>query len=295
MPTVAVVDLGSNSSRLLVAEVQDGRIVAERDRRSVVTRLGQGVDATGTLAPEAIDRVLAALDDFAPAIRAADRNVAVLTSAVRDASNGPEFTRTIAERYGLDARTLPGEEEARLSYLGATSARDTTEPTLVIDIGGGSTELIVGQGDELRAFVSLQMGVVRFSERHLHADPPEHDELVAFAEDARAVLDAGRPREAPSVAIAVAGTATQLARIDTRGEAESVHGHVLSLGRIEELLARLAQVDLEERRLTPGLDPARAPTIVAGAALLAEVLRAYGMQAAEVSEHDILRGAALAT
>jgi exopolyphosphatase/guanosine-5'-triphosphate,3'-diphosphate pyrophosphatase len=174
---VAVVDIGTNSTRLLVAEVVDGRVAAELARESTVTRLGQGVDATGTLAGEAMERVYAVLDRYRSTIDEleAERTLAVLTSAVRDASNGPAFTATVRDRYGLDAREIPGTEEAALTFLGATSERDHTADAgeiVVIDIGGGSTELVVGHGGEVGFFTSLQMGVVRMTERHLHTDPP---------------------------------------------------------------------------------------------------------------------------
>ena len=166
---VAVVDIGTNSTRLLVAEVDgDGRMT-ELDRRSIVTRLGQGVDATGALADEAVARVFAALREYRSAIDAlgADSTVAVLTSAVRDAANGPDFMRRVRDEFALDARTIPGDEEARLTFLGATSERpdDAPGPVVVIDIGGGSTEYVVGEGRELLFHTSTQSGAVRQSER----------------------------------------------------------------------------------------------------------------------------------
>jgi exopolyphosphatase/guanosine-5'-triphosphate,3'-diphosphate pyrophosphatase len=300
---VGVVDIGTNSTRLFIADIGPGGSVAELDRESIVTRLGQGVDATGRLADEAMDRVRAALDGYRERLDAhgTERDVAVLTSAVRDAANGAEFVTEVRERYRLDAQELPGEEEARLTFLGAVSERDPADDTavVVIDIGGGSTEFVEGRGREMHFFVSTQAGVVRHSERHLHADPPEPGELQALAADVREIYAAELPeavRGAVSHAIAVAGTATQLAAIDLELEtydAERVHTHVLALGRIEELLARLAQMPLDERREVTGLHPDRAPTIVAGCVLLVEALRSFGLEAVEVSEHDILRGVAL--
>jgi exopolyphosphatase / guanosine-5'-triphosphate,3'-diphosphate pyrophosphatase len=300
---VGVVDIGTNSTRLLVAEVTAGRI-AELDRRSEVTRLGQGVDATGRLAEEAMARVYAVLDEYRAAIdsHGCDTTTAVLTSAVRDAANGAEFTETIRERYGLDARTIDGETEARLTFLGATAERVAAEgdgPLVVIDIGGGSTEYVVGEGGVMSFHVSTQAGVVRQTERHLHHDPPRHDELVALADEARAIVCSEVPdevRRSVRAAIAVAGTATSCAAIDQALEPYDparVQGYRLQDGALELILARLAEMTVERRREVPGLHPDRAPTIVAGVIILLEALRAFGLKEVEVSEHDILWGAAL--
>src|ERR671917_258943 len=188
---VAVVDIGTNSTRLLIADVGDGAL-EELDRRSVVTRLGEGVDASGRLGDEPVRRVFGVLDEYARAIESlgADRRVAVMTSAVRDAANGADFAAAVHDRYGLDGRTLSGDEEARLTFLGATAARDPEDetPLLVIDIGGGSTELVVGARRAVAFHVSTQVGVVRHTERHIHSDPPEQPELEALAADARATF-----------------------------------------------------------------------------------------------------------
>jgi exopolyphosphatase/guanosine-5'-triphosphate,3'-diphosphate pyrophosphatase len=294
---VGAVDLGSNSTRLLIADVTpDG--VTELHRESIVTRLGQGVDTTGELAQDAIDRVRAVLDRYRAQLdeHGVTRTFAVLTSAVRDARNGEAFSAEVRDRYGLDARVLSGDEEAALTFMGAASERDPHDetPTLVIDIGGGSTELVVGRGREVVFHVSTQAGVVRHSERHLHTDPPTAAELRALRDDVRRIYEAqaARAQPPPRHAIAVGGTASQLASIDLGGP-EHAHGHRLSVARIEELLTTLAGRPLEERKQTPGLDPARAPTIVAGAALLAEAAAAFGQDHVEVSIHDILLGAAL--
>ncbi len=277
--------------------------MAERERRTTITRLGQGVDRTGALAPEAMERVFAALAAYRDIVEAgggADRTVGVLTSAVRDASNGADFTAAVRDRFGVDARTIPGEEEARLTFLGATSERSGGDGrTVVIDIGGGSTEFIVGAGDDVAFFTSTQAGVVRMTERHIAHDPPHHDELEAVAADARAVYAAGLPAEARdgvADAIAVGGTATSLAAIDQGLEPydpERVHGHRLGRATIDRLAARLSALPEAERRGVRGLHPDRAPTILAGALLLGEALDAFGLDGTEVSEHDILRGAAL--
>jgi exopolyphosphatase/guanosine-5'-triphosphate,3'-diphosphate pyrophosphatase len=295
---IAVVDIGTNSTRLLVAEVGDGSL-RELARESVVTRLGEGVDATGRLGDEPQARVFAVLDSFAPAIEGAAVRTAVMTSAVRDAANGAEFAATVRDRYGLEAATLSGDEEARLTSLGATATRPGDETVVVIDIGGGSTELVVGTGAELLFHVSTQVGVVRHSERYLHTDPPTGDELAALADDARGVFEAAVPAEVrsrPTVGIGVGGTATQLAAIDlalVEHDRERIEGHAVPLKRLEELRDRLAALPLAERREVTGLDPARAPTIVAGAVILREVLGAFALSGFEASERDILWGVAL--
>ncbi len=300
---VAVVDIGTNSTRLLVADVADGGAVAELDRRSTVTRLGQGVDATGVLAPEAMERVFATLGAYREAMdeHAVEGTVAVLTSAVRDAANGAAFTERVRDEFRLEAATLSGDEEAALSFLGATSARpaEAPAPIVVIDIGGGSTEFVVGARGAVTFHVSTQAGVVRHGERHLHTDPPAREALDALADDARQVYEAAVPphtRAEVVAGVAVAGTATQLAAIAQELEpydAAKVHGFRLDLTTVDALRTRLAALPEAERREVRGLDPARAPTIVPGAVLMGEAMRTFGLEAVEVSEHDILRGAAL--
>jgi exopolyphosphatase/guanosine-5'-triphosphate,3'-diphosphate pyrophosphatase len=300
---IAVVDIGTNSTRLLIADVEDGTVRSEPVRRSIVTRLGAGVDADGRLSEEAMERVYSTLKQYASLIEreGAHRSVAVLTSAVRDAANGGEFAATVERRFHLEPHILSGDEEAGLTFLGAMSERDPDDPTptVLIDIGGGSTELVIGSRRRASFHVSTQAGVVRQTERCLHTDPPTGAELERLIEDVRAILSEATPEEerrAVSRAIAVAGTATQLAAIAQRldpYDPNKVHGYVLSIEECRALLSRLAALPLERRRQVTGLDPARAPTIVAGAAILIEVLGLFELDRAEVSEHDILRGAAL--
>ena len=303
---IGVVDIGTNSTRLLVAEVEDGAI-DELDRRSEVTRLGHCVDATGRLSDEAIARVYATLDAYRAAMDAldvpADARIAILTSAARDAENGPAFTATVRERYGLDAHTIAGDEEAQLTFRGATHRRSTSDaaPLLVFDIGGGSTELVTGTaGGEIDFHVSTQAGVVRQTERHIQHDPPRPHELQALADEVRGIIEAAvsvQTRASVRHAVGVAGTATSLAAIAQEldpYDPRRVHGYVVELAEAELLLARLAQLPLAERRAVRGLHPDRAPTIVAGVVILIEVLRAFGLERVEISEHDVLHGAALA-
>jgi exopolyphosphatase / guanosine-5'-triphosphate,3'-diphosphate pyrophosphatase len=306
MTRVAVVDIGTNSTRLLIAEVSPSGEVTELLRQSIVTRLGDRVDASGSLSPEAIDRTCAALQEYHRLIdeHACEANLAVLTSAVRDAANGADFTARVRRDYALDARVLSGEEEAQLTFLGAMHDRPPcTEPTVVIDIGGGSTEFIVGRDSTAGFHVSLLAGVVRMSERHIRTDPPIPTELQALARDTRATFLDGLPPEQRGVGgapitrgIAVAGTATSAASIDLEldpYDPSRVHGYPLLLATVELLLARLADMDESQRRQVVGLSPDRAPTIVAGMILLSEALRAFELDCVEVSEHDILFGGAL--
>jgi exopolyphosphatase/guanosine-5'-triphosphate,3'-diphosphate pyrophosphatase len=303
---VAVVDLGTNTTRLLVADVQDGRL-EELEKQTTITRLGQGVDATGRLADEAMDRVRETLDEYRQTIDRlnAEDVIAVATSAMRDADNGPEFRDELNRRYGVDARTISGDEEARLTFLGATSGRTTAAESpasaVVIDIGGGSTEYVVGSnGADPDFHVSAQMGSRRHTERFLQSDPPEHAELEALAADVRRIVEENVPeeiRERAEEGIAVAGTATTLAAIDLEldpYDPEKVHGYRLGLAAAERIQAMLAALPVEERRKVTGLHPDRAPVIVAGVTILVESIRAFGLDEIEISESDILQGAAMA-
>jgi exopolyphosphatase / guanosine-5'-triphosphate,3'-diphosphate pyrophosphatase len=297
----AVVDIGTNSTRLLIAELDPpgSETPKELVRRSEVTRLGEGVDAGGTLSAEAIERVFGRLAEFREQMDQHEcvANLAVLTSAVRDASNGQEFAEQVRRRFSLDAHVLSGDEEAQLTFLGAMSGRPpAAEPTVVIDIGGGSTEFVVGAGKSAGFHVSVPAGVVRMSERHIKTDPPQPEELQALAGDVRRVLNEHLPaeeREPVKRGIAVAGTATSAAAIEQEldpYDPQKVHGYKLLVASVELLLARLAEMDEEERRRVIGLNPDRAPTIVAGMVLLEEAMHVFDLDEIEVSEHDILYG-----
>jgi exopolyphosphatase/guanosine-5'-triphosphate,3'-diphosphate pyrophosphatase len=295
---VAVIDIGTNSTRLLVADVAGGS-VQQVERRSTVTRLGRGVDLSGHLSAEAIEDVCAAIGEYVGVIEelGAETVDAIATSAVRDADNGSAFVAELRERFALSARVLAGEEEARSTYLGATSEASPSEPTLVVDIGGGSTELVVGEGSEVSFHDSLQAGVVRHSERCISSDPPTAGELEALAADVRGLIEASvGAGVAAAQGIAVAGTPTSLAAVELGLEPydpSRVHGHVLALPSIQRMLSQLASVPLAERVEIPGLHPDRAPTIVAGVVILVEVMRAFELEEITVSEHDILYGTAI--
>jgi exopolyphosphatase / guanosine-5'-triphosphate,3'-diphosphate pyrophosphatase len=284
---VAGVDLGTNTTRLLVADVVDGN-VDEVHRETRITRLGEGVDARKRLLPVAIARVRNALSDYRRTLESlgAERTLLVATSAVRDAENGEAFLGEIEWSYGFATRLVTGDEEAALTRQGVQPAPGA----LVLDIGGGSTELLV---DDFHA--SLDMGSVRFTERFVHTDPPARDEVDACARAVRSLLE---PLDvAPQRAIGVAGTVTTLAALDLGLDAydrERVHGYRLSLAGTRTQLDRLAALPLAMRRDVPALDPERAPVIVAGAVILAETLARFRLDAIEVSERDILDGIALA-
>jgi exopolyphosphatase/guanosine-5'-triphosphate,3'-diphosphate pyrophosphatase len=300
---VAVVDIGSNSTRLYVAEVAEGRVTAEHERISTVTRLGAGVDKDGRLREDAMERVFTTLAGYAEKIDAhgAGRRLAVLTSAVRDSANGEQFAAAVRDRFGFEPHILHGDDEARLTFLGATSERDPEDrtPTLVFDIGGGSTEMVIGAGRQVSFHVSTQAGVVRQTERHLHDDPPPESERRELSADVAAIVaDAVPEAERTRVvrAIAVAGTATSLAAIaqslDPYDPAK-VHGYQLSIEQSAEIAARLSQLPLEARKQVTGLHPDRAATIIAGVLIFTEVAKLFELERIEISEHDILRGAAL--
>jgi len=283
---VAAIDLGTNSTRLLVADVDDGGL-REIVRRTEITRLGEGVDERHRLLPLPVARVRNVLTDYRREAErlGAERTLLVATSAVRDAENGEAFLGEVEWSYGFATQLLTGDEEAALMLRGVGEV----EPgTLVLDIGGGSTELVT-----LHSRTSLDVGAVRLTERYLHSDQPTDDELEACAQYVRTVLP---PLDATSV-VGVAGTITTLAALDLgldEYDRERVHGHELSLAGVERQLERLAALPLEQRREVPALEPERAPVIVAGAVIAREVLAAYGLGAYRVSEHDILDGIALA-
>ena len=280
---VAAVDLGTNTTRLLVADVADGR-ATDVHRETRITRLGEGVDARKRLLPLPIARVRNVLADYRRTIEelGAERTLAVATSAVRDAENGEAFLGEIEWSYGFATKLLTGDEEAELTRRGVGPR---APGTLVLDIGGGSTELIV---DDFH--VSLDMGSVRFTERFLHSDPPTHGELRACADAVEL------PDLHPTSAVGVAGTITTLAAQDlglASYDRARVDGHVLSRDAVHAQLDRLASMPVAERRELPAMEPERAPVIVAGAVILAQVLDRYALGSIEASEHDILDGAAL--
>jgi exopolyphosphatase/guanosine-5'-triphosphate,3'-diphosphate pyrophosphatase len=298
---VAAVDLGTNSTRLLVADIEDGRI-SDVDRETRITRLGEGVDARRRLLPVPIARVRNVLSDYRKTLESlgAERTLLVATSAVRDAENGEAFLGEIEWSYGFKTRLLSGHDEAMLMFRGVTSERKLRDGTVIVDIGGGSTELVAGASDGLRWHDSLDIGSVRITERFLHSDPPTEAELDDAAAAVRVLLWERVPdevRKDTRSAIGVAGTLTSIAGLALGLEEydrDQVHGFELSAEALDEQLQRLASVPLVERRKLRPLDPDRAPVIVGGAVIAREVLDFFGLDTLEISERDILDGAALA-
>lgn len=295
MTMVAAVDIGTNSVRLLIAE-RSGREV-ERPMR--ITRLGQGVDVTGALSVEAIERTVSVLAEYRALGErwGVQRWRATATSAARDASNSARFFDVAERALGVRPELLSGEEEARLSFCGATAdLAASAGPFFIIDLGGGSTELVLGQS-EPEALISLQMGCVRMTERHLRAEQPTRGELSAcFADVAArlggvdAVIDARRAR----TVVGLAGTVTALSAMQLalpRYDAARTHHSRLSLAQVEALFQRLSQAPLDERR-TLLVEPQRADVIVGGAAVLLGIMRHFQISELLVSEHDILDGLA---
>jgi exopolyphosphatase/guanosine-5'-triphosphate,3'-diphosphate pyrophosphatase len=288
----AAVDIGTNSTRLLVADVDPGGELREVVRESLVTRLGDGLEAGGHLRPDARERVLAVVARYAAAIaeQGAERSLAVMTSAVRDAADGAAFAAELEARTGLRGAILAGDEEAELTFAGATATR-SPDGLLVVDIGGGSTELVTAG-----FHASMQVGVVRHGERHLHDDPPAGAQLEALAADVRREVAAALPAGVPvRELVAVAGTATSCASIELGLEVydtRRIEGHVLGRATLAGLLDRLAALPLAARRQVTGLHPDRAPVIVPGIVILLQVLDAAGAGEVVASDRDILHGVA---
>ncbi len=299
MTRVAAIDVGTNSTRLLVAEgIADG--FRPIDRRMTITRLGQGVDRSRLLAPDALQRTLATVADYAAAC--GEYEVEALrvtgTSAVRDARNRDEFMLGVRRLTGSEPELLSGEAEARATFLGATSDLPWSGPALVIDIGGGSTELIFGESAPER-LVSLDIGCVRMFEKHLLTDPPTQEELEALRAEARTVLaDAARTLEVPggTRAVGVAGTLTQLATLKAGVpvyDPDITHHSVLSHGDVRSIARRLESLTYTQRKRVKGLEPGRADVIVSGAEILLGVMEAFDIPEVLVSERDILDGLVL--
>ena len=295
----AVLDQGTNSIRLLVAEPGEGGGFRELARDMVITRLGQGVDETGRIAPEALERTVAVLATFCRRARALHATLIRLaaTSAVRDAANRDVLAAAVLEHTGSEMEVISGEREAELSFLGATRGLEAEPPFLVLDIGGGSTELVLGT-DRPSAAISVQMGSVRLTERFVRHDPPAEDELAAIRAfvlerlaEARRVIPVG----ASKTFVAVAGTSTTVQAIALGLDAydpERIHRSVLRLEDAERVAAQLARMTTERRAALPVMVPGRADVIATGATILATILREFGFERAVVSETDILDGLA---
>ena len=303
MTRVAAIDCGTNSIRLLIAEPDGSGGLNDLKRRLEIVRLGQGVDATGEFHPDALRRTFAAVDDYAELIKKAEVPVEnvhfVATSAARDAKNRDSFFLGIKERLGVQADVISGETEARLSFMGALSrVTPDGEPVLVMDIGGGSTELITGSAaGELQSAISLDIGSVRVTERFLKQNPVADDDLERATRYVDELL-AGSGVDFDSIGtwIGVAGTATTLAGVYLELEQydrERVHGARMPVPAIAELLNRLAGLTVEEIRALPSMHPGRADVITGGALVETRVAQRLHVGELIVSESDILDGIAL--
>lgn len=298
---VAAIDCGTNSVRLLVAENGDDGLV-DLDRRLILTRLGQGVDATGQFHPDALARTLAAFAEYAEVIDdlGVEKVRLVATSAARDASNRDEFFAGARERLGVDAEVISGDEEARLSFTGAlTALPDVAAPALVMDIGGGSTELIVGSTGappSIAHGISLNIGSVRVRERFLADDPPSEAQIDRAGQHIDGLLDgAGIDIAAVQTWIGVGGTATSLSALNQRLPAydrAKVHGSTMTRVELHALTQRLLTSTVAQVKALPSMHPKRADVICAGALIADRVAARAGVDLT-ISESDILDGLAL--
>jgi exopolyphosphatase / guanosine-5'-triphosphate,3'-diphosphate pyrophosphatase len=303
MTRVAAIDCGTNSIRLLIAEPNGAGGLTDLQRRLEVVRLGQGVDASGAFHADALQRTFAAVDQYAELIKKADVPVEkvhfVATSATRDVKNRDSFFAGVKERLGVVPDVISGETEARLSFYGALSrVTPEGEPVLVMDIGGGSTELITGSAaGTLHSGISLDVGSVRVTERFLKQNPVADDDLAGAAEYVDDLLTgSGVDFSSIGTWIGVAGTVTTLAGVYLELEhydRERVHGAVIPLPAIAELLHRLARMTVQEIRALPSMHPGRADVITGGALIEARVAARLSVKDLIVSESDILDGIAL--
>ena len=304
MTRVGAIDMGTNSTRLLVADVVGhGRdaIVRTIDRRMTITRLGQGVDADRRLHPDAIRRTLDALDEYGSALRAHGVEIvrAVATSAARDAANRDDLFDPAVAQLGVRPELITGDEEAQLSFLGATCELGADgAPYLVVDIGGGSTEFVFGS-DEPRHSISVDMGCVRLTEQFLAGDPPAPEELsnaVGYVRDLLLDVEQAIPGVATArTLVGLAGTVSTLASVELglhEYDRDKIHGYRLTKDAVEDAFRTLATESREERRHNPGLEPGRVDVIVGGAVVLVTILRTFGYEELLVSESDILDGIA---
>jgi exopolyphosphatase / guanosine-5'-triphosphate,3'-diphosphate pyrophosphatase len=308
---VAAIDCGTNSIRLLVADVPADGAHTDLLRRMEVVRLGQGVDATGRLAPEAIERTRKVLAEYATQARdlGAEAVRMVATSATRDAANRADFEEMVLDVLGQRADVVGGAEEAELSFLGATASLEAAAaahgidpprpPFLVVDIGGGSTEFVLGDADGVRAARSVDIGCVRMTERHLHGDPPSGEQVRRAEDDIRAALAqvvADVPVVDASSLVGLAGSVTTVAALALElpaYDADAIHGSRIEVDAVREVTAYLLAATRERRAAMPVMHPGRVDVIGAGALVLRVIMDEFAFDEVAVSEHDILDGIAL--
>ncbi|MDP9182821.1 MAG: Ppx/GppA family phosphatase [Actinomycetota bacterium] len=296
---VAAIDCGTNSIRLLVADL-DGSGKADVHREMRIVRLGQGVDRTGVLAPEALERTRAAVVDYAATCREleVERTRFVATSATRDSANRDVFTALVRDALAVEPEVVSGDEEAALSFLGATSGLEVQGPYLVMDIGGGSTELVVGD-EKVDAACSVDVGCVRLTERHLHDDPPTAAQVAAARADVEAALAEAEkvvPMSQARTAIGLAGSVTTVAALALElpsYQADRIHLSRLSAAQVREVTTRLLAMTHAERAALPVMHPGRVDVIGGGALVLLTAVERFGLEEVLVSEADILDGIAL--
>lgn len=298
--SVAGIDCGTNSVRLLIADVDDEGVLHEHARIMRIVRLGEGIDRTGEFSRAALDRLFAALDDYAVLLDEAGvtRVRFVATSASRDARNRSEFVAGVQSRIGVEPEVIPGTEEAALSFTGAVRGLPqglVTSPALVVDIGGGSTEFVLGT-DSPEFAVSVDVGCVRMTERHLASDPPTPDEVTATRRDIRAAVEraaAAVPFAQARSLVGLAGSVTTVAAMALdlpEYDPDVLHGSVISAQQVSEVAARFTGMTRAERAALPYMHPGRVDVIAGGAMVLDEVVRAVGATEVVVSETDILDG-----
>ncbi|MEU5343696.1 MULTISPECIES: Ppx/GppA phosphatase family protein [unclassified Streptomyces] len=312
MTRVAAIDCGTNSIRLLVADADPatGELV-DLDRRMTIVRLGQGVDRTGRLAPDALERTFAACREYAAIVKehGAERLRFVATSASRDAENRDEFVRGVLDILGVEPEVISGDQEAEFSFTGATKElrgrEDLAKPYLVVDIGGGSTEFVVGE-DHVRAARSVDIGCVRMTERHLVrdgvvSDPPAPEQIEAIRADIEAALDLAEesvPLSEARTLVGLAGSVTTVSAIAQdlpEYDSEAIHHSRVSYDRVREITERLLSATHAERAAIPSMHPGRVDVIGAGALVLLSIMERTGADEVVVSEHDILDGIAFHT
>ncbi|MFE7133154.1 exopolyphosphatase [Streptomyces sp. NPDC057638] len=301
MNRVAAIDCGTNSIRLLVADVDPhAGTVSELDRRMTIVRLGQGVDRTGRLAPEALERTFAACREYAAVIEelGAERVRFVATSASRDAENRDDFVRGVVDILGVEPEVVTGDREAAFSFTGATMELPGDQERLVVDIGGGSTEMVLGRR-EVEAARSVDIGCVRLTERHIRHDPPTRAEITAVRADIEAALDLVErtvPLTGVTTLVGLAGSVTTVAGIALglpAYDSAAIHHARISSGRVAEIAGMLVDSTHEERAAIPVMHEGRVDVIIAGALILLAIMERTGAAEVVVSEHDILDGIAI--